>query len=399
MGPHRNQREVENRLRDATRYDRARIQIGRISRFGLLEMSRQRIRPSLGESTQSVCGRCNGIGHVRGVESLALAILRLVGEEARKEKTAKVIAQLPLDVTNYVLNEKREWVQAIQDNNNVDVTLIANPGLDTPNYSIKRVREDESELPENTELSYKLAETQQDLSHEFNGTRKSEKPEVAAVSDVLPKTPAPKPIEKKARTKRNKNTTPWWKKIFGWLLPKTKDNPPPRKRSRRHNARGRNSQDRRRKNNNRSRDRNQRHGKQNRSQDSNNNNEQKVNKQQREHHQPSEKADGVTSRGRNPRRRRRSNSNQQFDQKNTKTKDINEKKKTHIPNKKEEKTKNSEKIKDTKISTKEPTVTDNSDNQQVKKDTILENKAPKTIEPLNKGMWSSSAKTQDDKEK
>ncbi len=97
MGPQRNQREVEERLRAAVRHDRARIQIGKISRFGLLEMSRQRLRPSLEESTQSACPRCNGAGNIRSVESLALAILRLVGEEARKERTAKVIAQLPLD--------------------------------------------------------------------------------------------------------------------------------------------------------------------------------------------------------------------------------------------------------------------------------------------------------------
>jgi ribonuclease E len=105
MGPQRNQRDVENKLREAVRHDRARIQIGRISRFGLLEMSRQRLRPSLEESTHGNCPRCNGTGNVRSVESLALAILRLVGEEARKERTAKVIAQLPMDVANYVLNE------------------------------------------------------------------------------------------------------------------------------------------------------------------------------------------------------------------------------------------------------------------------------------------------------
>ena len=119
MGPQRNQREVEERLRQAVRHDRARIQIGKISRFGLLEMSRQRLRPSLEESTQSICPRCSGAGNIRSVESLALAILRLVGEEARKERTAKVIAQLPMDVANYILNEKRDWVQTLQEANGV----------------------------------------------------------------------------------------------------------------------------------------------------------------------------------------------------------------------------------------------------------------------------------------
>jgi len=107
MGPSRNQKEVENRLRDAVRPDRARVQLGRISRFGLLELSRQRMRPSLGESAHQVCPRCNGIGNIRSVESLALSILRLVGEEARKDQTANVVAQLPINVATYLLNEKR----------------------------------------------------------------------------------------------------------------------------------------------------------------------------------------------------------------------------------------------------------------------------------------------------
>ena len=135
MGPHRNQREVENRLREAVRQDRARVQLGRISRFGLLELSRQRLRPSLGESTHSVCPRCNGVGHVRSVESLALSILRLVGEEARKERSAKVIAQLPIDVCNYVLNEKRSWVSSIEKSTKAHVVLVGSSDLETPNYS------------------------------------------------------------------------------------------------------------------------------------------------------------------------------------------------------------------------------------------------------------------------
>jgi len=162
MGPNRAQKEVENKLRDSVRQDRARIQIGRISRFGLLEMSRQRLRPSLGEATQSVCPRCNGIGQVRSVESLALAILRLVGEEARKERSSKVIVQLPVDVSNYILNEKRAWAQSIQDDNDVSVVLIGNPNLETPNYTIKRVRDDELELPENKATSYKQVEPKKD---------------------------------------------------------------------------------------------------------------------------------------------------------------------------------------------------------------------------------------------
>jgi ribonuclease E len=216
MGPHRNQRDVENRLREAVRQDRARIQIGRISRFGLLELSRQRLRPSLEESTQSVCPRCNGTGHVRSVESLALAILRLVGEEARKERTAKVIAQLPMDVSNYLLNEKRDWVQAIQDGNEVGIVLVGNPALETPNYSIRRVRDDETALPENTTTSYKLVEPKEDPSLAFEEAKKRPRAEEAAVSSVLPHPPAPADAQpQKAARAEGPGLMRRW---FGWLL-------------------------------------------------------------------------------------------------------------------------------------------------------------------------------------
>jgi len=193
MGPQRNQREVEERLRAAVRHDRARIQIGKISRFGLLELSRQRLRPSLEESTQSICPRCSGAGNIRSVESLALAILRLVGEEARKERTAKVIAQLPMDVANYVLNEKRDWVQTLQEANGVTVVLIGNPDLETPNYTLRRVRDDEVALPENAGTSYKLVAPKPDPSVAYEEIKRQPKTEEAAVSNVLPATPAPTP--------------------------------------------------------------------------------------------------------------------------------------------------------------------------------------------------------------
>jgi ribonuclease E len=150
MGPSRNQREVETRLRDAVKKDRARIQIGRISRFGLLEMSRQRLRPSLEESSNITCPRCNGQGVIRDVESLSLAVLRLIGEEARKDKTAQVVAQLPVEVGTYLLNEKRDWIANIEARNEVRVVVVPSPSLETPNYAIRRVREDEVDLPENS---------------------------------------------------------------------------------------------------------------------------------------------------------------------------------------------------------------------------------------------------------
>ncbi|MCW8846333.1 MAG: Rne/Rng family ribonuclease, partial [Gammaproteobacteria bacterium] len=194
MGPPKNQREVENRLRDAVKADRARVQIGRISRFGLLEMSRQRLRPSLGESTHQVCPRCNGSGHIRDVESLALALLRLIGEDARKERTAKVIAQLPVEVATYLLNEKRDWVVQQEKSHGVELILVANPNYQTPNYSIRRVRDDAVELPENTGVSYQIPMPQEDVVAEPDFAAPKPDKVIAAVSGIVPQTPAPKPM-------------------------------------------------------------------------------------------------------------------------------------------------------------------------------------------------------------
>jgi ribonuclease E len=192
MGPQKHQRDVENRLRDAVRQDRARVQIGKISRFGLLEMSRQRLRPSLGESSYLTCPRCSGIGTIRSVESLALAILRIIGEEARKERTSKVIAQLPVEVATYLLNEKRDWVQSLESRNEMQVVLVANSALETPHYDVRRVRDDQAELPENAGASYLL--TDADVEPESPQSileRKAVEPPAVAV--LTPSKPAPKP--------------------------------------------------------------------------------------------------------------------------------------------------------------------------------------------------------------
>ncbi|TAA48168.1 ribonuclease E [Corallincola spongiicola] len=143
MSPVRNQRAVENRLRDAVRQDRARIQLGRISRFGLLEMSRQRLRPSLGESSQNVCPRCDGAGSIRGVESIALSVLRLIEEEAIKENTAQLHAQVPVEVGTYLLNEKRAAIRGIEKRNRVGVIIIPNQHMETPKYQVTRLRKDD----------------------------------------------------------------------------------------------------------------------------------------------------------------------------------------------------------------------------------------------------------------
>ena len=208
MGPQRNQREVENRLREAVRQDRARVQIGKITRFGLMEMSRQRLRPSLGESSYLVCPRCSGIGNIRSVESLALAILRIIGEEARKERTAKVVAQLPVEVATYLLNEKRDWVRSLESRSDTQVIMVANPALETPHYEIRRVRDDQVELPENMGLSYELVETAD--QDELPPAMQEQKPiETAAIATATPITPAP------PRKKPKKKGPGFWARLFG----------------------------------------------------------------------------------------------------------------------------------------------------------------------------------------
>ncbi|MGO2132233.1 MAG: ribonuclease E [Halomonas sp.] len=145
MSPARNQREVENRMRDALKIDRARVQIGRISRFGLMEMSRQRLRPSLGETSGAVCPRCNGQGTIRDVRSLSLSILRLIEEEAMKDRSAQIRAILPVPVATYLLNEKRSALAEIEQRQGVTVVLLPNPEMDTPHYDVQRLRDDHTE--------------------------------------------------------------------------------------------------------------------------------------------------------------------------------------------------------------------------------------------------------------
>ena len=143
MSSQKHQREVENRLKEALKADRARIQVGRISRFGLLEMSRQRLRLSLGESSQDMCPRCDGRGSVRNIPSQALSIVRLIEEEALKDKTAEIHAQLPVDLASYIINEKRLMVQQIEQRHQIKVIIIPNPYLIAPDYQIQRFKQDQ----------------------------------------------------------------------------------------------------------------------------------------------------------------------------------------------------------------------------------------------------------------
>ena len=185
----KNQRDVEDRLRDAMKMDRARIQIGRLSRFGLLEMSRQRLRPSLGESSHLVCPRCNGIGSIRSVESMALSILRLVSEDARKERTSRIIVQLPVDVATYLINEKHDALRALEDKGHAQLVIVPNPHIQTPEYSIRRVREDEAQLPENSQVSYQIPVAPPSVDPIAERVRPPA--ELPAVAALLPKTAAP----------------------------------------------------------------------------------------------------------------------------------------------------------------------------------------------------------------
>jgi ribonuclease E len=191
----KNQRTVEDRVRDAVKQDRARIQIGRISRFGLLELSRQRLRPSIAEAAHINCPRCSGMGTIRGVESLALALLRLIGEESRKERTTKVIAQLPVEVATYLMNEKREWLNNIESKSSAQVVLVPNRYMETPAYEIRRLRDDEAQLPENSITSHQIpvAPVAQ-VVESVQQDKAVAPPTPAVVASVIPTLPAPPSI-------------------------------------------------------------------------------------------------------------------------------------------------------------------------------------------------------------
>lgn len=190
MESQRNQREVENRLRDALHHDRARVQTGKISRFGLLELSRQRLRPSLGETNHIPCPRCHGTGHIRGIESTALHILRITQEEAMKENSAIIQVQLPVEAATFLLNEKRSEIHSIEQRMGVKVVLIPNIHLETPNYKIVRLRHDD--VSDDHKPSYELVETITDIEEATTTTQKPEPVrQEAAVKGITPSAPAP----------------------------------------------------------------------------------------------------------------------------------------------------------------------------------------------------------------
>jgi ribonuclease E len=195
----KNQREVETRLKDALRYDRARVQMGKISRFGLMELSRQRLRPSLSEGSHVTCPRCNGTGHIRDTESSALQVLRIIQEESMKENSAAIHVQAPVDVAAFLLNEKRGEILKIETRHRVTVILIPNKHLETPHYKLERIKHDDPRLEE-PQASYDMAE-EADTDISYNKRQKEEvRPrQEAVVKGITPDQPAPiverKPVE------------------------------------------------------------------------------------------------------------------------------------------------------------------------------------------------------------
>ena len=216
----RNQREVENRLRDALRYDRARVQMGKISRFGLMELSRQRLQTSLGETSHMTCPRCNGIGHIRSVESSSLHILRILQEEAMKENTAALHAQVPVDVATFLLNEKRSEFHAIEQRLKVNVVLIPNMHLETPNYTVTRLRHDELNQMEPLPASYRMVEQPTEVRETAAAEVKPMRPQ-AAVQGITPEQPAPMPAAPAAHAGAARPSI--LQKIFGWLTRKPEE--------------------------------------------------------------------------------------------------------------------------------------------------------------------------------
>lgn len=190
MEESKNRREVENRLRDALRQDRARVQFGTISKFGLMEMSRQRLRPALSEGASIPCPRCGGSGHIRDTESSALQILRIIQEESQKDNTAAVHVQVPVDVASFLLNEKRNEITKIELKQRLNVLMVPNKSLETPNYKLERLKHDDPRL-DHIEASYKMAEEIEDATAV---TRRSQEPtnkQTPVIKGVLPDVPAP----------------------------------------------------------------------------------------------------------------------------------------------------------------------------------------------------------------
>ncbi len=216
----KSQREVEQRLKDALKHDRARVQMGKISRFGLMELSRQRLRPALSEGSHVTCPRCNGTGHIRDTESSALQVLRIIQEEAMKENTAAIHCQVPVEVTAFLLNEKRSEINKIESRFKVNVVLVPNKHLDTPHYKLERLRHDDARL-DDPRASWKMAEeAAREMESETGYSKRTEevKPkQEAAVKGITPEKPAPSAPVRPAAEPAPVAATPASGGFIGWL--------------------------------------------------------------------------------------------------------------------------------------------------------------------------------------
>ena len=256
MSAARNQKEVENRMRDALEADRARVQVGRISRFGLLEMSRQRLRPSLEETSTIVCPRCSGQGAIRDVKSQALSILRILQEEANKRKSAEVRAIVPIAVASYLLNEKRAAVAAIETQSKTKLVIVGNAELETPHYEIHGVASSDTDSTASYEIE--IHAEAPDTNHRHQHTKAAPVQQAAAVqAPTLSQPPAPVPVEKPKKGL----LASLWEALFGTK----EEEPKPKPKTERNNR-----------NNNRGRDNNRRGGKQNNRRDNESRNDNKA---------------------------------------------------------------------------------------------------------------------------
>ena len=289
MNSNKNQREVENRMRKALELDRARVQVGKISRFGLLEMSRQRLRPSLEETTSKVCPRCSGQGTIRGTRSLALSILRLVEEEAQKEFSVEIRAVTPVEVATFLLNEKRAEISDIEKRNNIRVVIIPNAHMDTPHFEVQRLRQQDGVTQE---YSYRLADSMTPevaASETLSPEAPAELPK-PAIQGMVRTTPAPQPAERPQRKKQpHKAKKPGLLRrildaLFGDGKKPAKQSKKAPQQNRKQPSRGGRNQNRR--NDNRSRRGGQNRGKQGaQARSGNQNSEQQQNRQRRDNRQ------------------------------------------------------------------------------------------------------------------
>jgi ribonuclease E len=224
----RNQREVENRLRDALHHDRARVQTSKISRFGLLELSRQRLRPALAETSYITCPRCTGTGHIRSTESAALHILRILEEEAMKENTAAVHTQVPVDVATFLLNEKRADIQAIELRHKITILILPNKHLETPAHQIQRLRHDELNQEDVREPSYKMVDLTLNEQPAYTAEQqKNQNRPQAAIRNIAPAQPAPISMESTTPSEPiPEEKSGFISKLFSWLSGDTKKKPP-----------------------------------------------------------------------------------------------------------------------------------------------------------------------------